>query len=541
MIAPPRHPDRPPSRGHDAARNEWESVVIVSLRRMAAVAAGLGLVVAVAGLALADGLPPPKSGVTDGPTGDEVRRIVESHGLSCTPDQGVDGEPELFCLRQDAPSLTLTANFYTDPALVLVAGATGSAPLAAEGRQFLAQLAGLYCAADPAQMAAYVEAGVAQGSGQPSDVFTDATCEVHLQASSAPANPPTAAAFLTAFALAAPGDAVGGPAAAPSSGVPFADSIVRPGAVNRDPIVILESAALAAAVVFLMPFPAQLFNSTLEEHEDEVRRWLRLDRGGEIGERLRAFWASWPGVAAFTAIAALLYGFLDPTFGLTTHSAATFLGMLIALVVVTLLFALPGWLAHRRAGDPARIRVVPISLGVALLCVVVSRLTGFQPGYLYGLLIGLAFARELGPAQEGRATALSAGVMLAAAVAAWFMLGGLAPGDGLVTVVGRTALGAILVAGLEGVVFGLLPFRFLPGETLRAWNRVAWGTLLGIGAFAFFHILVNPASGYLADSSRTPLLTIVILLVAFSAISVAFWAWFRFRSPEPRSKDAPAA
>jgi hypothetical protein len=164
--------------------------------------------------------------------------------------------------------------------------------------------------------------------------------------------------------------------------------------------------------------------------------------------------------------------------------------------------------------------------------VVISRLTGFQPGYLYGLLIGLAFAHELSAVEEGRATAAAAGVMLVAAGVAWLALGAMPAGDASFgATVLRTALAAITVAGLEGVVFGLLPFRFLPGEPLYGWNRVLWGLLLGVGAFAFLHILVNPASGYLADTSRTPLLTVVALLLGFSIVSVAFWAWFRFRAP----------
>ena len=313
----------------------------------------------------------------------------------------------------------------------------------------------------------------------------------------------------------------------------FAASVPAPAEVSTDPIVLLQSAALAALLVFLMPFPSQLFNSTLETHEDEVRRWLRLDRIGSAVGKLGAFWASWPGVALFTLLAAVLYGFLDPGFGVSLGSLATFLGMLFGIVLVTAAFALPVVLAHRRLGDRWSLKVVPVSLLIGVACVLLSRLTGFQPGYLYGLLIGLAFARELSAADEGRATAIGAAVMLVVAFAAWLGLGALPDGDAFGLVVLRTSLAALMVAGLEGVVFGLLPMRFLPGEPLYAWNRILWGVLLAIGAFAFFHILINPASGYLSDSSRTPLFTVVALLVGFSLVSVAFWAWFRFRGSPP--------
>ena len=311
---------------------------------------------------------------------------------------------------------------------------------------------------------------------------------------------------------------------------PFADAVATVAEVSADPIVLLQSAALAALLVFLMPFPSQLFNSTLEAHEEEVRHWLRLDRIGSAVGKLGAFWGSWPGVAIFTLLAALLYGFLDPGFGLSLGSLATFLGMLVGIVLVTAAFAVPVVLAHRRLGDRWQLKVVPVSLLIGVACVLLSRLTGFQPGYLYGLLIGLAFARELSAADEGRATAIGAVVMLAVAFAAWLGLGALPDGDGFGLVVLRTSMAALMVAGLEGVVFGLLPMRFLPGEPLYAWNRILWGTMLAIGAFAFFHILINPASGYLSDTSRTPLFTVIALLAGFSLVSVAFWAWFRFRN-----------
>ena len=340
--------------------------------------------------------------------------------------------------------------------------------------------------------------------------------------------PPPAAPTQVPAPTAGAGAVIGGdPPTEPQS---FAGSVPAPAEISTSPAVVLQSALLAALLVFLMPFPSQLFNSTLETHEAEVRRWLRLDRLGAAARGFAGFWASWPGVVVFTALAALLYGFLDPSFGLDQQSIATFLGMLLGIVLVTVAFAVPTVLSHRRHGDRPTLAVVPVSLLIGVICVLISRITSFQPGYLYGLLIGLAFARELSAAEEGRATAVGAALMLAVAFIAWLALGGLPDGEGFGLAVLRTALAALMVAGLEGVVFGLLPMRFLPGEALYSWNRVLWGSLLLVGGFAFFHILINPASGYLSDTSRTPLFTVIGLLLGFSVVSVAFWGWFRFRT-----------
>lgn len=337
--------------------------------------------------------------------------------------------------------------------------------------------------------------------------------------------------------LAGPVDpGAGGNGQAPRS---FASAIAGPADVSTDLGVLLQSAAFAALFVFLMPFPSQLFNSTLETHETEVRRWFRLDRIGSAVGRIGAFWTSWPGVALFTMLAAALYGFLDPGFGLNAGSLPTFMGMLVGIVLTTTAFTIPVVLAHRRHGDRPGLKVVPVSLLIGVGCVLLSRLTDFQPGYLYGLLLGLAFARELSADEEGRTTALSAAAMLVVALVAWIGLGALPDGDGFGLVAARTTLAVLMVAGLEGVVFGLLPMRFLPGASLYAWNRILWSGLLALGVFAFFHILINPASGYLSDTSRTPLFTVVALLVGFSVVSVAFWSWFRFR-PSTTEPHSPA-
>ena len=307
-----------------------------------------------------------------------------------------------------------------------------------------------------------------------------------------------------------------------------------------DPVVIAQSAILALLLVFLMPFPAQLFNSTLETHEAEVRGWLRLGSGGAVAT-LGRFWASWLGVGIFVALGALLYSFLDPGFGTNARSLGTFIGMLLGIVLVTAIASLPAIMQGRRERVSGRLKVIPLSLAIGVLCVVASRLADFQPGYLYGVLIGLTLARELSMAEQGRATTLAAGSLLGVALVSWLALGVLprsAEADVGLTIA-RTTLSALMVGGLEAVTIGLLPLRFLPGESLYRSNRVVWALLLGIGAFAFFHILINPASGYLADTSRTPLLTTIALLVGFGLVSVAFWGWFRFR--DPRAGARPAA
>jgi membrane protein implicated in regulation of membrane protease activity len=65
----------------------------------------------------------------------------------------------------------------------------------------------------------------------------------------------------------------------------------------------------------------------------------------------------------------------------------------------------------------------------------------------------------------------------------------------------------------------------------------------GIALLAFFHVLVNPQSGYLVDTAAVPTATTYGLLAFFSVVSVSLWWWFRregqrpTRAPEPTVEE----
>ena len=375
----------------------------------------------------------------------------------------------------------------------------------------------------------------------------------------------------------------------PTSGVgnSFRDSV--PTRITLDPIVVAQSVAITAGVIVLVPFPSALFNNTLEENYVEVVGWLARIRAGlerlwsrllvwvrrqvaarrsnapssgpaplSAGSTPDAFpsgtdsqlaqdppdkWRSPLRIAGFVLLTALLYAFLDPTFGFSLDSIATFAGLALGLSVVLLAYGLPLLLLSRRDGFSLTVRALPATLFIGLMCVLVSRIADFQPGYLYGLVVGFFFAHGVERKVEGRAEAVAAGASLLAALIAWILLAflrgtGTAPGD-LFAVLLEAAMVTTVVAGLENGVFAMLPLRFMPGAAVYAWDRRVWVALLALGLFGFAHVLLNPAegAGYLADTTRTSFFTLILLLGVFAIASVLFWAYFRFR---PARKVAPA-
>lgn len=296
---------------------------------------------------------------------------------------------------------------------------------------------------------------------------------------------------------------------------------------------------LFALLVLLLVFPSQLFNSTLEEHYDEIRGWLPLGRKQEVAKEAPGTGRRWGAFVAFAFVGSLIYGFLDPEFGPANLRMSLILlaGMFLAIVVTTLGFAvLPGALFKRSRSSEGYLRVLPATIIVALVCVVISRLTGFLPGYFYGLVAGFVIAREMSRQESGRNTLLAAVITLVVAISAWLVwipIRGLTtqPGAGLPLLILEAVLVATFVAGLEALVFGMIPMRFLPGEKIFSWNKPAWVLIFFIGAFGFVQVIVR------ANASDVPppnsMWTTVALFLGFGLVSVLFWGFFRFRGDRP--------
>jgi hypothetical protein len=233
---------------------------------------------------------------------------------------------------------------------------------------------------------------------------------------------------------------------------------------------------------------------------------------------------------------ALVSSFLSPSIGLTEASLATYVGFVVALAVILVSFEVPAILEHRRVtGELGRLRVLPWALVVAALFVLVSRLAALQPGYLWGIVLGVVFIRTDTSADEGREQAAGALWTLIVSVLAWLALGWVRTAGTDATffnIAAQTALAAIVVSGLEAVAFGLMPFRFMPGVAIYRWNRLIWAALFGASLFGFFHILIGPTSGYLSNLSPPAWLAALGVFAAFGAFTGLYWAWFRFR-PAP--------
>ncbi|MGH9226236.1 MAG: FGLLP motif-containing membrane protein [Acidimicrobiales bacterium] len=314
----------------------------------------------------------------------------------------------------------------------------------------------------------------------------------------------------------------------------FVEAVPSPLETRTELGELAQDAFLTIVFLALLSLPINVVNGIAETNAEQLAA-----RTAGIGQRLRARTAGdWIGnlpvglvLVVAALVSAVLYGFLQPSFGLDEPSLALVVGVTLAVLLLNAVQRLSqiAWLRRRFNAGPF-LRLLPGFVLVALVCVVISRLIGLQPGLLLGPLATVGLRQQLPQEKQGQALAVAYASVAVFGVLAWFsrssVLEAFDPATLPGEVVGVT-LTTLVVACTETVAFNMIPLRFLDGSQVIAWSKAAWAGLALFGLYGFIHVLINPDSGG-AFTGRTTFLG--ILLVIYLVLAAAFWAFFHFRA-----------
>lgn len=355
-------------------------------------------------------------------------------------------------------------------------------------------------------------------------------------ASASPTPGPTAP-----VAPAASGGLGSGKASAPSvlSSLPTAQHLgLTPGRA-------LLTAALTVILLLLVGFPGQLIGSTVSENYDRIFGWTRPIAAGvkKAGASIGRL-PNWLVVTMGVALAAVISGFVDPSFGFNLGSLRLLAEFFLSFLVQNVL---GWWIVGRlvRRTDPVLKPVVEfkvLSLLIVIVAVVVSRLTGFEPGMVFGLILGLSFGASLAATRKARVALAGVGYSIALGLVAWggysivTAAAGGAPNAGGVFV--EEVLSGLAVSGLATLPIALLPLAVLEGGAIYAWKKWVWAVAYGVGLFAFLAILLPLPFSW--GTVHAPLIVWIALYAGYALTAVGLWAWFRFRpvKSSPNRMDA---
>jgi len=314
------------------------------------------------------------------------------------------------------------------------------------------------------------------------------------------------------------------------------------GEISTDAGTVATNLALAGATVWVL-FSSVLLNQVLQDNRGEIdRKTAGLTRPlrklgamttGAGSPRALGRWLAPAGVLTLTG---LIYGFLDPNFGLNSSSLLLFLSVVIGVGLVTYVCSGVEALMTRRTFHlHAAVRPYPASLAVAVVSVVISRLLNLQPGVIYGFAASCAVSgtNAIDERRQGSVTIFPVMAALALSIVSLIAIEPLRASDAIAASwPGQLAIGAgiiIFVGGIEGVTFNMIPLAVMDGGKLYRWRRPVWAAILVVSAFLFWQILLNRDQQYFESLRTTSSLTILLLFLAYAGLSIGLWAYFRWR------------
>lgn len=320
------------------------------------------------------------------------------------------------------------------------------------------------------------------------------------------------------------------------------------GDVDLSPRRLAATAGIAVVFAALVGLPGRLIEYAVGERIGRLEQLLApvsrpfasrwhtvsrllagLPRGVQIGSGLM--------------LATLLAGFIEPQFGFNSGSLRLFSGLLLGFVIESLLgLLLIAW-ALRRRGLATTVEFKAASLLVVALAVMGTRLTGFEPGIVFGLLLVLSVSTAISPREQVRLTWAELAWITVLGLASWIGYSALRPAlDGTA---GVSSISLFAVEVLAGVTIGclaalplvLLPLAGLPGATLFRASRWSWAGAFAAAMALFITIIIPlPDSWQLIEA---PFATWVALFVVYAVVAVAIWVVLMFLISDTTTAGEP--
>jgi len=324
--------------------------------------------------------------------------------------------------------------------------------------------------------------------------------------------------------------------------------------LSTSPATIATNLTLSLAAFLLILLACGVFNETLKENGSELSAALsRLPLVGSLFtvpvqavpkpvQRGLSFGFLKP--ISMLALLGVIYSALDPAFGFNTTTLALLISLAIALGFLTTLFEGGKVLVTSRFyRGSAALRLHPLGIGVAIASVALSKLIHMHPGIVLGFVAGAVVNVE-DPRRGGPITFVP---MVALFVFSLVALGLAEPLQQFSNhstewygVIPETVAVTIFVAGVEGLLFQLMPLTFMEGRTVWDWSKLAWLLIAVPVGFVFFHVIVNREHAYDAAVQESSVQALFALCGLFLLMSGVFWLVCRFWLPKHEVAESHA-
>ncbi|SDM53436.1 Ig-like domain-containing protein [Allokutzneria albata] len=263
-------------------------------------------------------------------------------------------------------------------------------------------------------------------------------------------------------------------------------------------VTAAQSAGLIALVLLLeTAFPPDLVNKIIEV--------LRTKNEQERLSRARPRAPTWVRAVAYAGSGGALLVLADAEikgenwdWGTVLMKAAA---GAVSLLLVVFAYEKPKDALLSASRGRGHLRAIRLGFALALIMAILSRVLNSPVPYVYGLVITFIALKKPEDDAQGRATLGGGIAVLVTCVGLWVVCAPLVvagrdahPGSPAYAV--AVAVCVVLAAGIQVVVFGLLPIKPLDGFALKKWSKVAWWALYVPAIVVYVHVVnasVHPA------------------------------------------------
>ncbi len=315
--------------------------------------------------------------------------------------------------------------------------------------------------------------------------------------------------------------------------------------ISGDFDFLLTNLILTGVMLLLIFLTSEIFNQTIRDNQDDIEDWVRDKFGPVVGvwEGMQSVMHSatansqhllnffWLGIVLIVSV--FIEGFLNPGFPTSAGSLLIFLSLFVSVGIMTYLTeGLEALLSRKVWNQNAAVRVFPLAIVIAGICVFFSRLGGVAPGVLYGFVGTAVFLTPptMTDDQVGKNIYFPQLFLLALCVVSWLFVDEFRSANpSHFDIFMEGVLIGIFIGGLEGIFINMIPIAYLDGQKIMKWNRLAWFTLAGVVTYLFWLILLNDERAYFGSIQQTtPAVALIVCGLCFGLTSLA-WLWFRYR------------
>lgn len=297
--------------------------------------------------------------------------------------------------------------------------------------------------------------------------------------------------------------------------------------INFSPQGFMKVAAASIVFSALLAFPTLLIQRATRFRYIRFTSWLENNKSFAGFRVIAKQFRSVPQTIMIPVgliLASFLISIASPTFGVNALTARLQLTNLIALTTESvLLFLVLGWLV-RLKGAQYRIEFRVGSLLIVGLTVLFTRLTNFEPGIIFGLILMLVLTKPVAQTSESWLDVRELILAGALGLLSWFgysFVSALNSDANYFQLVTRETLAMIALSLLSAVPIALLPFGDLPGHLLMKQKFGKWLTLFALSLIAFFFIVMPLPQSW--STISWPLTAWIAVFVTYSVIAITFW------------------